>query len=128
MPADTYGAVNFGLSTEEGFYIESASFDFSAQELWHANTSGDDVVGAVFKHEGTFSLEGPYKTDDTESWVLGTVLTVANLADADLVALIPGYTTGASYIITGANINLGNEQLEGRTISGVIKPFLAAKN
>ena len=128
MPAETYGDINFALTDEDGFYIRSATFDWSAQEVWASNSGGDDVAGAVFKHEGTFSLDGVFKTSDSPTWTLGSALTIANLANTMIVEMIPGYTTGALTIITSASQSLENEQLEGRSVSGVIKPFMEAKN
>ena len=126
MPAQTYGAINFGAQSETGFFLDSASFDFTSQEVWQSDAGGDDVAGAVFKQEGTFTLEGALKTDDSPTWTLGTALTIANLPD--LTDWIPGYTSGALSIITGATVNLESEALEMRTISGVIKPFMGAAN
>lgn len=126
MPAQTYGAINFGLSDETGFFINTATFEFSSQEVWTSNAGGDDVAGAVFKQEGTFTLEGALKTSDSPTWTLGTALTIASLPD--LTDWIPGYTSGAKVIITSATVSLESEQLEGRTISGVVKPFMAALN
>ena len=128
MPAETYGAINFGLTDETGFYIDSASFDWSAQEVWTSDAGGDDVAGAVFKQEGTFTLEGVLKTDDSPTWTLGINLTIASLSDEMIASMIPGYTSGALTIVTAASFSLENEQLEGRTISGVIKPFMSALN
>ena len=128
MAADTYGAINFGITAETGFFIRLANFDFSSQEVWASDADGDDVAGAVFKHEGTFSLDGVYKTGESEVWTLGTSLTIASLANTLLVDMIPGYTTGALNIITSASQTLDNENLEGRSVSGVIKPFMGAKN
>lgn len=126
MPAQTYGAINFGTTDETGFFIDTTTFDFTSQEVWQSDAGGDDVAGAVFKQEGTFSLEGALKTDDSPTWTLGTALTIASLPD--LAEFIPGYTTGAISIITGANVSLESEALEMRTISGVIKPFMGAAN
>lgn len=131
MPADTYGAVRFGLTDETGFYIDSVSIDFSAQEVWTSDAQGDDVAGAVFKHEGTFSLEGAVKTEGDPTWTLGTALVIASFVEARLEEFLPGYaaaTDTALNIITGANISLASEQLEMTTISGVIKPYMGAKN
>lgn len=128
MAADTYGPITFGITSETGLFIRSATFDFSAQEVWASDADGDDVAGAVFKHEGTFSLDGIYKTGEAEAWVLGTALTIANLTTAVLQEYIPDYTSGALNIITSVSHSIENEGLQGRSISGIIKPFMGAKN
>lgn len=126
MPAQTYGDVSFGLTDETGFYINSATFDFTSQEVWVSDAGGDDVAGAVFKQEATFTLEGAYKTSDSPTWTLGTALTIASLPD--LTEWIPTYTSGALTIIMGGTVSLSSEELEARTITGTIKPFLGAAN
>lgn len=122
MSASTFGDIEFGIAAETGLYIESATFDFSIQEKYIANGQGDDVAGALFKAESTFSLDGAFKTTGTPSWVLGSALVIANVPD--YTDFIPGYVSGGTTIINGANVSLGNETESRRTISGVLKPFL----
>lgn len=124
MSAQSYGAINFSLSDETGLYQESHSEDITCQERQIPSGGGETIAGAFYRHEGTFSIEGALKTTDSPSWDLSGALTVAN--SLSLEDLVPGYVSGAKFIITGASGTLGAEAEERRTISGVIRPFLAA--
>jgi hypothetical protein len=122
MAATTFGSITFGIDDETGFYIESATFDYSVSEKYIADGDGDDVAGAVFKPQMTFSLDGAFKTTGSPSWDLGTTITIANIPDH--TAFIASYSSGGKYIINSANVARGNESESRRTIGGVFKPFM----
>ena len=124
MSAQAYGAINFSLDDETGLYTESITEDISCQEREVVGGGGEVLAGAFYKHTGTFSMDGALKTGTSPSWDLSGALTIAN--SVALEDLVPGYSSGAKFIITGANASLGAEAEERRTISGVIKPFLGA--
>ena len=124
MSATTFGNINFGLTTETGFYAESFTGDYTVQEKYIADGDGDDVAGAVFKPEMSGTIEGAYNTTGSPTWVMGGTITVANIPTH--TAFINGYTTGGRYIVTGANVGKGNESEERRTINFKFKPFMAA--
>jgi len=124
MAATTFGNITFGMTAETGFYIESATFDYSVQEKYIADGDGDDVAGAVFKPVMAFSLDGAFETAGSPTWTMGVTLTIANIPTH--TAFISGYSSGGRYIITGANVGRGNEAESRRTISGTFKPFMSA--
>lgn len=124
MSATTYGAINFSLSDEVGLYTETVTQDVSNQVREIPSAGGEIVAGAFYGNKGTFSMDGALKTTDSPTWDLAVAVTVANATA--LADLIPGYTSGAKYIITSANVALGAEAEERRTISGNIYPFLEA--
>jgi hypothetical protein len=124
MSAQAYGSINFSLDDETGLYQESLTKDISCQEREVVGGGGEVLAGAFYKHTGTFSIDGALKTGTSPSWDLSGALTIANsMAIEDLV---PGYTSGAKFIITSVSGSLGAEAEERRTIAGVIKPFLGA--
>ena len=123
MAATTFGDISFGMTAETGFYIESASFDYSIQEKWIADGDGDDMAGAMFKPEMTGSLDGAYKTTGTPTWTLGVTLTLANTLTHS--SFIAGYSSGGKLLINSAGITLGNESEARRSIGLVFKPFMA---
>lgn len=123
MAATTFGDITFGMSDEIGFYIESATFDYSVQEKYIADGDGDDVAGAVYKAQMTFSLDGAFKTTGSPVWTMGVTLTIANIPTH--TAFIASYTSGGRYIINSASVGRGNEAESRRSIGGVFKPFMA---
>jgi len=123
MAATTFGSITFGIDAETGFYIESATFDYSVSEKYIADGDGDDMAGAVFKPQMTFSLDGAFKTTGSPVWILGGTLTIANIPVH--TAFITGYTSGGTFIINSANVSRGNESESRRSIGGVFKPFMA---
>lgn len=123
MAATTFGSITFGITSETGFYIEAATFDYSVQEKYIADGDGDDVAGAVFKPEMAFNLDGAYKTTGSPVWVMGGSLTIANVPSHS--AFISGYSSGGIMIITSANVGAGNEAEQRRTIAGKFKPFMS---
>ena len=122
MSATVIGDITFGITAETGFYIESASFDYSIQEKYIADGDGDDVAGALYKPEMTFSLDGAYKTTGSPTWVLGGAITIANIPTH--TAFISGYTSGGRVLVTSVGVTAGNETEQRRAISGVFKPFM----
>ena len=126
MSATTYGAINFSLTDETGLYTETVSEDMGCQEREIVSGGGEITAGAFFKHTGTFSMEGALKTTDSPTWTLSTALTLGNTVD--LAADVPGYSSGAKFVISSSGASLGAEAEERRTISGKILPFLAAAN
>lgn len=123
MAATVLGAISFGLSAETGLFAESITFDFTAQEKWIADGDGDDVAGAVFKPEMSFTIEGALNTGGAPTWTLGSALAIANA---------PTYTsyisTGGSgtVVLLGVSEGLGNESEERRTLTGKYKPFVTS--
>ena len=126
MSATTYGDINFSLSDEVGLYTETVTQDISNQVREIPSAGGEIFAGAFYGNKGTFSMDGALKTSGSPSWNLAVAVTVANATD--LADLIPGYTSGAKYIITSANVALGAEAEERRTINGNVYPFLEAVN
>lgn len=126
MPSQTYGDISFGTTAQTGIHIDSATFDFSSQEVWTTNADGDDIAGAVFKQEGTFSLEGADDTGNANAFDLGIAITVAS--EPTLTEWIPGYTSGSLSIVTSGNVSESSETLRMVSVSGVIKPFMGTFN
>lgn len=124
MAATTFGTITFGMTAETGFFIESATFDYSVQEKYIADGDGDDVAGAVYKPSMTFSLDGAFETAGSPTWTMGVTLTIANVPAH--TAFIASYSSGGRYIINSANVSRGNEAESRRTIGGVFKPFMSA--
>ena len=124
MSATTYGAINFSLSNETGLYTETVTQDISNQVREIPSAGGEILAGAFYGNKGTFSMDGALKTDDSPTWNLAVAVTLSN--EADLSSLVPGYTSGATYVITSANVSLGAESEERRSIGGNIYPFLEA--
>lgn len=124
MAATTFGTITFGMSAETGFFIESATFDYSVSEKYIADADGDDVAGAVFKPQMTFSLDGAFETAGSPTWTMGVTLTIANIPTHS--AFIASYSSGGRYIINSAHVARGNEAESRRTIAGVFKPFMSA--
>ena len=124
MSATTYGAINFSLSNETGLYTETVSQDISNQVREIPSAGGEIVAGAFYGNKGTFSMDGALKTSESPTWSLAAAVTLVN--ESDLSGIVPGYTSGATYVITGASVALGAEMEERRTISGNIYPFLEA--
>lgn len=122
MSATTYGSINFSLSEETGLYTETVTQDMSSQVREIPSAGGEILAGAFYGHKGTFSIEGALKTGESPTWTLGAALVLANEASFD----VPGYTSGATYVITSENVSLGAEAEERRTISGNIYPFIEA--
>ena len=124
MSATTYGEINFSLSDETGLYTETVSQDISNQVREIPSAGGEILAGAFYGNKGTFSMDGALKTGDAPTWDMAVAVTLANATD--LADLVPGYTSGAKYIITSGNVSLGAEAEERRTISGGIYPFMEA--
>jgi hypothetical protein len=124
MAATVFGTINFGLTAETGFFAESFTGDYSGQEKYIADGDGDDVAGAFYKPEMTFSIDGAYNTTGSPTWVMGATLTIANIPTH--TAFIASYTSGGRVIINSASVGKGNESEERRTIGGVFKPFMSA--
>jgi hypothetical protein len=124
MAATVIGTINFGLDAETGLFAESISFDATVQERYIADGDGDHVAGALYGHSATFSIEGAFSTSGSPTWTLGSQLTIANAPTWS--AFFTGYSSGGRVITTSANVGLGNEAEERRTISGVFKPFMTA--
>jgi len=126
MSATTYGAINFSLSNETGLYTETVSQDIGNQVREIPSAGGEIVAAAFYRNQGTFSVDGALKTDETPSWELSVALVLAN--EATLTDFVPGYVSGSKYVITSVSVPLGAEAEERRTISGNIYPFLEAVN
>lgn len=126
MSATTFGSINFSLSDETGLYSESHSEDMTAQVREIVGSGGEIVAGAVFKHMGTFSIEGAYKTGDSPTWDLATTMTLTNTVG--LEGLVDGYSSGAKFVLLNVSAPLGVEVEERRNLSGNIYPFLSAAN
>jgi len=126
MSATTFGDINFSLSDETGLYSESHTEDITAQIREIVGAGGEVLAGAVFKHTGTFSIEGAYKTTGSPTWDLATAMTLTN--SVSLEDLVSGYTSGAKFILLNVSAPLGVEAEERRNLSGNIYPFLPAAN
>lgn len=124
MSATTYGDINFSLSEETGLYTETVTQDMSNQVREIPSAGGEILAGAFYGNKGTFSMEGALKTGASPTWELGVALILANVAEFT----VPGYTSGATYVVTSANVSLGAESEERRTIGGNIYPFLEAES
>lgn len=124
MSATTNGNINFSIDDETGLYTETISEDITCQVREIASGGGEIIAGAFYRHTGTFSIEGAYKTGASPSWDIATALTIANTLD--LPSLVTGYTSGAKYKILSNAGTQGAEAEERRTISGNIYPFMAA--
>lgn len=124
MAATVIGNINFGLDAETGLFAESISFDPSVQERYIADGDGDHVAGALYGHSATFSIEGAYSTSGSPTWTLGSQLSIANAPTWS--SFFSGYSSGGRVILTSANVGLGNESEERRTLGGVFKPFMTA--
>ena len=123
MAATTNGDINFSISDETGLYTETVSEDITCQVREIVSGGGEITAGAFYRHAGTFSMEGAYKTTGSPSWDLGTALVLAN--SLDLSSLVSGYTEGAQFKILSNAGSQGAESEERRTVSGNIYPFLA---
>jgi hypothetical protein len=123
MAATVFGSISFGMTAETGFYIESFSGDYSLDEKTIQDEQGEAVAGAYFKSKMEFSLDGAYKTTGSPSWVMGTVLTIANIPTH--TAFIPNYTSAGKVITKGAQVSKGNEAEQRRSLSGTFWPFMA---
>jgi len=124
MSATTHGTINFSLTDETGLYTESVNEDISCQVREIPSGGGEIIAAAFFRHSGTFSMEGAFKTGSSPSWDLATALTLTNALD--LSSLVTGYSSGAKYMILSNAGTQGAEAEERRTVSGNIYPFLAA--
>lgn len=123
MAATIFGTISFGTSSEVGLFIESADFNYTSSQKFIADNDGDDVAGALFKPQMTFSLNGAYSTAGAPTWVMGGTVTIANMPAH--AAFIAGYTTGGRIIVDSVTVGLGNESEQRRQISGIFKPFMA---
>jgi len=124
MSATTHGTISFSVTDETGLYTESVNEDISCQVREIPSGGGEIIAAAFFRHSGTFSMEGAFKTGSSPSWDLATALTLTNaLALSDLVT---GYTSGAKYMILSNAATRGAEAEQRRTVSGNLYPFLAA--
>ena len=124
MSATTHGAINFSMSAQTGIYIESQSEEINCQVREIVIAGGEVGAAAFFKHMGTWSMEGAYKTDESPTWDIATSITLTN--SVSLEDLVPGYTSGAKFPITSISAPLGIEAEERRDLSGNVYPFLAA--
>jgi hypothetical protein len=123
MAATTFGSISFGMSAETGFYIESMSFDYSLDEKTIQDEQGEAVAGAFYKSKAEWSLDGAYKTTGSPSWVMGAILSIANVPTH--AAFIPSYTSGGKVIVKSAKVSKGNEAEQRRSLSGTFWPFMA---
>ena len=125
MSATTHGAINFSLSDQTGLFQESQSAELNIQAREIVSGGGEITAAAFYRHQGTFSIEGCLKTDESPTWDMATSLTLAN--NPTLESLATG-TTSIKYIITSVSQPLGAEAEERRSISGNVYPFLPVAN
>lgn len=123
MAATVHGSINFSLSDETGLYVESVEAEVNSQFREIVSAGGEITAGANFRHAGTFSMEGAFKTTGSPDWDLGSALTITNTFD--ITSWVDGYTSGAKFITLGVGNTKGAESEERRTISGNFYPFLA---
>tara|TARA_R110000824_G_scaffold162702_1_gene338402 strand:- start:672 stop:1052 length:381 start_codon:yes stop_codon:yes gene_type:complete len=124
MAAKVYGLGVFGLTAQTGIYTESLDYDFSIQEKWIADGDGDDVAGALFNPEVSFSLTGFVRSDESISTVLGSALVLANTLT--MSEFIDGWSSGGIYLVNGAKRGFKEKDFRGLDLSGKFKPFMAA--
>ncbi len=112
------------MEDETGMYAQSFDYDFSIQEMYISGVSSEDVAGALFGQEATFSLNGFMKDSSTFPAALGASITLANAVDFS--DYLSGYSTGGQTFITG--LKPGGEVRNFKTldVSGKFKPFLAS--
>ena len=124
MAAQTLGSISFGMVAEVGFFIASASFNYSIDEKTIRDEQGEHVAAGRYGSVMSFSLEGSYKTTGSPNFVLGAALVIANIPTH--TSFVPSYTSGGKVSILGADVSLGNEKEQERTLSGKFYTFMAA--
>lgn len=124
MAATIYGDGIWSMEDETGMYAQSFDYDFSIQEMFIPGISSEDVAGALFGQEASFSLNGFLKTAVAFPVALGAAITLANAVDA--TDYVTGYTSGGQTFVTG--LKPGGEVRNFQTLdaTGKFKPFLAA--
>lgn len=122
MAATVHGNVNFGLVAETGLYANSVDFDIQLSEKWVTNHEAEDVAGAIYNANVTFSLTGAKRTDESISAVLGASITLANAIDFS--DYISGYTSGGLTFLSGVKPSLKSDDFEMLDLTGTFKPWI----
>ena len=125
MAATIYGDGIWGMEDETGLYAQNFDYDFSIQEVMISGVSSEDVAGALFGQEASFSLSGFLKDSVAFSGTLGASLVGANAVD--MSDFVKGYTTGGQTYITGLKPGGEVRNFQTLDVSGKFKPFLAAE-
>lgn len=122
MAATVYGDGEWSMLDEVGLYAQSFEYDMSIQEFYIPGVSSEDVAGATFGQEASFTINGFIKTTETLTAKLGVAITVANAVE--FADYMEGYTTGGQSFLTG--IKQGGEvrNFQSLDLTGKFKPFL----
>jgi len=127
MAAKVYGDGVWGMTAENGMYAQDFSVDYSIDETYFPDESGDDVGAAFSNAGGTISLNGFVKTSGTAfSSTLGASLALANAIDAN------DFVTGAVDDAAGETITTSikrgaqSRAFKSFDVGAVFKPFLSA--
>jgi len=123
MAATIYGDGVWSMEDETGLYAQSFDYDFSVQEMFISGVSSEDVAGALFGQEASFSLNGFLKESVTFGATLGAALVLANAVD--MTDYVKGYTTGGQTFVTGLKPGGEVRNFQTLDVSGKFKPFLA---
>jgi hypothetical protein len=125
MSAKIYGTGVFGITAEAGMYAQDLSVDYSIDETFLPDESGEDVAGAFTNAGASISITGFVNTGGSAfSSTLGASLAVANSLDAS------SFVTGASdddageTITTSVKLGYGNKAFKSFDVGGVFKPFM----
>ena len=125
MAAKVYGDIEWGLSAEDGMYVQSYDFTYTAQELYIADEDGDDVSGAIFNPSGSFALNGFKKTSGTQMEPkLGAAMTLANAEESE--SFVDGTLSSAKALVTSVKRGLKTRDAASLDVSGSWKPQLGS--
>ena len=126
MSAKIYGDAVWGLTAEAGMYAQDFSIDYSIDENYLPDGSGNDVAAAFSNASGAISLSGFVNTGTSFSSTLGAALSVANALDAN------DFVTGAADDDAGETITTSikrgaqSRAFKSFDVGAVFKPFLSA--
>lgn len=123
MAATVHGDVTHGAAAESGMFIQSADFDIKAEEKWIADEDGDDVAGALYNIQATFSLSGVKKVGEAINAKIAAAFTAANAVTYS--DYITGYTTGGLTYVSNVKLPIKNDDFEMLDLSGGFKPSVS---
>ena len=124
MAATIYGDGVWSMEDETGLYAQNFDYDFSIQEVWIPGISSEDVAGALFGQEASWSLNGFLKSSEAFGSTLGAAIALANAVDA--TDYVKGYVSGGQTFVTGLKPGGETRNFQTLDMSGKFKPFLAA--
>ncbi len=127
MSATVYGEDNFGVTAEAGIYAQEVNAQYSKEETYLQDESGDDVAAAFTNASASVSINGFVKTGGSAfSTKLGAAFVVANSLDAG--SFVTGATDNNSgeTILTGVSLGYANKAFKSRDLTAAFKPHMGA--